>query len=146
METLPPHEELKRKVIDKFTGSSTYLGSFIKKTILETDFKVLKEVQNLPTYIKKGDVIIVNEGKKSRPGIVAKVLKDRTVVFIALTSTENVHCLSPSKSRFFGDGCFTKSFNVCTEEYAIQNFIGVYDNPKYLNIAIKELKQFIDKL
>lgn len=146
MEKLPPHEELKRKVLDKFTANSTYLGSFVKKTIIETDFKVLKEVTYPPTQIKKGDVIVMAQGSKNRPCVVVKILKDATVMFIPLTSTDNVHCLAPYNSRFFGEGCFSKAFDVCTHEKAVKNFVGVFDNNKDLNIAIKELKQYINKI
>lgn len=141
---VPKHEQLKKELAEKFIATNSYLGSHIKQTIIQTNFKDLKEIQK-PSEIKKGDAIINFEGVKSRPCVVCKVLKDRTVLYIPLTSSENVHCLSESKSRFFGEGCFTKSISVCTEEFAINNFIGVYDNMPALNKAIKELKNYIQK-
>ena len=111
MSELPKHEQIKKELAEKFTVNSNYLGSFVKQTIMQTNFKELKEM-NRPTEIRKGDVITNYEGVKSRPCVVVKVLKDRTVLYIPLTSSENVHCLSNSKSRFFGEGCFTKSFSV----------------------------------
>jgi len=141
-ENFPPHEKLKRDLADTFTPTHTYLGSFVKKTIMEADFKVLKQSNNPPKYIKKGDVLILPEGSKTRPCVVIKVLKDKTVLYIPLTSTDNIHCLSASKSRFFGEGCFTKTISLCSEEVAIQSFVGVYDSPKVLNNAIKEIKKF----
>ncbi len=140
---LPEHEKIKRDLANKFTGSSSYLGSFIKSEIMNTNFKNLKSMQR-PLKIKKGDVITVYEGIKSRPAVVVKVLKNRTVMYIPLTSTDNVHCLSPASSRFFGEGCFTKSINVCTEEYAIDYFVGVFDNTKALNQAIRDFKELIN--
>lgn len=139
---IPNDEKLKRELIEKFTTNSTYLGSFVKQVISQTDFKVLRVENNRPSFIRKGDVIILPEGAKTRPCVVVKVLKDRTVVYIPLTSTENVHCLTPYKNRFFREGCFTKTFSVCTEETAIENFCGVFDNMKDLNRAIKELREF----
>lgn len=138
----PPHEQLKRDLSESFTPQTTYLGSFIKKAIMDTNFKILKQNNHLPKYIRKGDVIILTHGAKSRPCVVSKVLKNRTVIYIPLTSTENIHCLTSYKSRFFGEGCFSKSYDICTEDIAIANFIGVFDNMKDLNKAIKELREF----
>ena len=143
---LPPHEQLKRDLASKFTANSTYLGNFIKQEIMVTDFKSLNKAVSRPKYIKKGDVITNYEGVKSRPCVIIKVLKDRTCIYIPLTSSENVHCMTPCKSRFFGEGCFSKSLSVCTEEFAIENYAGVFDNMKDLNIAIKEIKDFVDKI
>lgn len=143
--TMPEHERLKRDLANKFTGNSTYLGSFVKKEIMETDFKILKSSgMQKPFKIKKGDVITAYEGVKCRPAVVVKVLKDESVIYIPLTSTDNCHCMTPFYSRFFGEGCFTKSFNVCTKEYALEYFIGVFDNMKALNQAIKDIKEFIN--
>jgi len=135
---LPPHEKVKKDLIDKFTPTSTFLGSHVRKTIMESDFKILKQNSQPPQYIKKGDVIRLHQGSKPRPCVVTKVLKDRTVLFIPMTSTENIHCMTPFKSRFFGEGCFCRNFDICTEEKAIENFVGVFDNMKAVNQAIKD--------
>ena len=140
----PEHEQLKRELMEKFNPTTTYVGSHIRLAVQQTDFKGLKSTTR-PTSIRKGDVIVSFEGVKSRPSVVVNVLKDRTVLYIPLTSTENVHCLSESKSRFFGEGCFCKAFSVCTEEFAIEHFVGVYDNNKLLNQAIKQLKEYLNK-
>lgn len=73
-----------------------------------------------------------------------KVLKDKSCLYIPLTSTDNIHCLIPYKSRFFGEGCFVKTISVCTEEFAKNNFIGVFDSIKDLNLAINKLKDFLN--
>lgn len=141
---VPKHEQIKRDLANSFTVTSTYAGQFIRDKIMNADFKELKQIQ-APEQIKKGDVIIVFEGVKSRPAVICKVLKDKTCIYIPLTSTENVHCLSKSKSRFFGEGCFSKNISVCTEEFAIKQFVGVYDNMELLNNAIRSLKEFINE-
>ena len=141
---LPPHEKLKRDLTDKFTATATYVGSHVKKTIIDTDFKVLKQNSYPPEQIKKGDVIVLPQGSKNRPCVIAKVLKDRTCIYIPLTSTDNLHCLTPYKSRFFKEGCFCKTIDICSEEKAIQSFVGVFDNMRALNQAVKELKSFIN--
>lgn len=145
MAELPGHEKLKRELVNSFVSHSSYIGSKIKEQIIATDFKVAQDPINKPSKLRKGDVFLGYSGKKSRPCVVCKVLKDGTVTYIPLTGSENVHCLTESKSRFFGEGCFSKTFDVCTEEYATENFIGVYDNNKLLNKAIKTLKEYINK-
>lgn len=142
---LPEHEKLKRDLAGKFTPSSSYLGSNIRQHIMESDFKILKNVHR-PTKIKKGDIITVggNTVVKSRPAIVVKVLKDRTVLYIPATSTDNVHCMTPFTDRFLKEGCFSRTLSVCTEDYALENFSGVFDNMKALNRAIKDFKEFIN--
>jgi hypothetical protein len=145
MEDKPEHEKLKLSLVSKSTSTSSYLGSHIREELMKTDFKVLKGSCLRPTEIRKGDALLLPDGAKTRPVIVCKVLKDRTILYIALTSTKNVHCMTPHNSRFFKEGCFSKSFSVCTEETAIEAFIGIFDDMKSLNQAIKDLKEFINK-
>lgn len=140
---LPYFEQVKRDLIEKFSKEKTYLGSFIKDEITKVSFKPNQRSENIPTYIKKGDVFISQEGAKNRPCVVLRILKDRTIIYTTLTSSDNIHCLSESSSRFFKEGCFCKTLSVCTEQYALDNFVGVYDNMKAVNNAIKELKNYI---
>ena len=140
-DNLPPHEKLKRELSNQFTANTTYLGSFVKNTIQQADFKELKGVQS-PTKIKKGDVFI-SQFKKPRPCVVVKVLKDKTCLYMPLTSSDNVHCGTPYNSRFFGEGCFSKTLSICTEEFALYNFVGVFDNMKNINQAIKDFKKLV---
>lgn len=142
-DNLPAHEKLKRDLCEKFTASKTYLGSFIKSEIICEDFKVLKQPLFPPSEIKKGDVILLAQGAKTRPCVVIKVLKDRTVVYIPLSSSDNIHCLTPFTSRFLGEGCFCKSYDICDEDTAMKNFAGVFGNMKDLNKGIKVLKEYI---
>jgi hypothetical protein len=140
-DNIPKHEQLKKELANKFTPTTTYLGNFVKQTIMQSDFKELKSIQP-PQKIKKGDVFIA-QFKKPRPCVVVKVLKDSTCFYMPLTSSENVHCGTPYKSRFFGEGCFSKTISVCTEEYALFNFVGVFDNVRDINQAIKDFKKLI---
>lgn len=140
----PEEENFKEVLLGKFIDGSTFSSKQVKHIITTASYKSVRPM-NKPNKIKKGDVIRLPQGSKTRPCVVTKVLKDRTVLFIPLTSTENVHCLTEFKSRFFEEGCFTKSFSVCTEEFALENFVGIFDNNKDLNIAIKTLKEYIIK-
>ena len=140
---LPDHEKVKRDLVSKFTPTSTYLGSHVRKEITDTNFRILKNTYR-PSKIKKGDIITVYAGTKCRPAVVVKVLKDGTCLYIPVTSTENVHCMTPFSDRMLGDGCFGKTLSVCTEEYAIDNFTGVFDNTKALNQAIRDFKELIN--
>ena len=128
----------KAEVIEKVSPTSTYIGTAVRKFINE----VTCEDSIAPTSLKKGDVIKTFSGVKSRPSVIIGVYKDY-VISIPLTSTESVHCMSESDSRFFGKGWFSNSFVITPTELALGFFIGVYDNNKLVNNAIKELKLFI---
>ncbi len=128
----------KAEVIAKVTPSSSYLGTYVRTLINE----VTCEDAFVPDTLKKGDVIKTYSGVKTRPCVVVGVYKDY-VISIPLTSTESVHCMSESDSRFFGKGWFCNSYVITPIELALESFIGVYDNNKLVNNAIKELKLFI---
>lgn len=128
----------KSEVIAKVVPTTTYLGSFVRTLINE----VTCEDALVPTSLKKGDVIKTYSGVKTRPCVVVSVYNDY-VISIPLTSTESVHCMSESDSRFFGKGWFCNSYVITPIDLAFESFIGVYDNNKVLNNAIRELKLFI---
>jgi hypothetical protein len=98
-----------------------------------------------PRYFKKGDVIANGVGAKKRPCVVIKVEKE-FLYLLPLSSTEDELNLCESHSRFFADGWFTRGVSVVSKDYAVDNFIGVYDNIKLLNKAIKLTKQEIQGL
>ena len=99
----------------------------------------------LPKYLKKGDIISNNVGAKKRPCVVIKVFTD-VIYAIPLSSNEDELNLCKSKSRFWGDGWFSCGIIAMTKTYAMDNFLGVYDNPKLLNKVIKLSKQEINKI
>lgn len=138
---IPQHEKLKQDLMAKFTGTNTYLGSYIKTEIQKTSFKDINPI-NKPSKIMVGDCILSYEGVKSRPSVILKVLKDGTCIYATLTSSENIHCFIPFNSRFFGEGCIGKSLNICTHEFALEHFIGLFEDNKAINSAKKELKRF----
>jgi len=98
-----------------------------------------------PKELKKHDVIRTFEVRKARPGVIIKVLED-VVIVIPLSTTEDCINLCESKSRFFGEGFFSRNFVVVCKDEAMQNFLGVYDNPKLVNQACKLLKEFTNKI
>lgn len=143
MAHVPKHEELKKNLISKFGDKPTYSAKHIQQTISHADFKILDD-KNKPNFIKRGDVFIsFGENNKPRPCVVLKVLKDKTVLYTTLTSTENIHNLCRFKSRFFSEGWFSKHISVCTEEMAINKFVGVFDSISDLNKATKMLKDYL---
>lgn len=131
----------KQEAIESIVNHQNYVGSYVKKIISEIDDLGIK---GKPSVIRKHDVIKITSQKKYRPGVVIKVTKEY-VIAIPLTSSENVHCMSESKSRFFKDGCFTNGYEVVPIDLAFENWIGIYGNAKLVNNAIKELRQFISK-
>lgn len=138
---IPQHEKLKQELMAKFTGNTTYLGSYIKAQIQGTSFKDISPI-NKPSRIMVGDIILSYEGVKSRPSVILKVLKDNTCIYATLTSSDNIHCLVPFNSRFFGEGCIGKSLNICTHEFALEHYIGIFQDNNAVKTAKKELKEF----
>ena len=131
----------KTEIIESIDPTKNYQGSFLIARIKEVDC----DNKIPPKYLKKGDVIAISSGVKIRPSVIIKVTKEY-VVCIPLTSQSNcVNKMSESKSRFFKDGYFCNTFEVVDIEVAKSQFIGVYDNMKLLNNAIKELRLFIVK-
>lgn len=102
---------------------------------------VSEKVNIPPSKYKKGDVYADNCGGKKRPVVIIKVLKD-FVIGIPLSTKKDCLNLHPYKSRFFGEGWFSKQFCILNIEYLDKAFIGVFDNNKNLNEAIKKLKEF----
>ena len=96
-------------------------------------------------YLKKGDVITHMVGTKVRPCVVAKVTLN-TCWVVPLSSTEDELNLYESKSRFFGKGHFSKAIVSVKMDFAKSNFIGVYDNPKRLNRALRAIKRELSVL
>lgn len=97
-----------------------------------------------PTILKKGDVFRAFTGKKNRYHCVVKVIKD-VVVTIPMSTTNDCITLSPFNSRFFGENYFGTCLTTHCLDEALDNFCGVLEDIKSLNIAIKDLKQFINK-
>lgn len=97
-----------------------------------------------PSRLKKGDVFTTNEGgaSKCRPYVVVSV-GDRCSLCIPLSTTKDCMNLSESSSRFFGDGYFSKSFVSFHNSFIMNNFVGVYDNQKKLELAQKKMREFI---
>jgi hypothetical protein len=136
----------KTDVLAKVTNSSQYLGSFVKQLINEIH---CDENRQPPTIWKKGDVLKVNVQRdgtiKPRPSVVIRVKKEY-LISIPLTSSDDVNFLCESTgSRFFKDSNFCNTYVVTPIEKANESFLGVYDSPKSLNNAIKELRKFINE-
>lgn len=93
----------------------------------------------LPTKLKKGDVIRIYT-VKVRPAVIIKILNN-IIYCVPLSTTKDELNLCESSSRFFPDSYFTKSIDVTTYQYALDNIIGLYDNPKHLNEIIKLLEK-----
>ena len=134
-------EDLKLSILNKFTPNQTYTSVEIKTLIHATDFTVLKPIHK-PTTIKAGDVVNLYNGKKKRPCLILKVLKNRDCIYITLTASENSYNLISFQNRFFGDGYIGKTLSICSEEIAIENFAGVFDDSKVVKLAIKSIKDY----
>lgn len=135
----------KTEVLAQINPTTTYIGSKVKEFI---NLVTCENSPQVPKLYKRGDVIRVRvntTSDKTRPSIVIRVTKDY-LVSIPLTSAEDVNTLCPSTgSRFFKDCYFCNTYVITPLHIADINFIGVYDSPKSLNNAIKQLRIFITK-
>lgn len=134
----------KADVLAKVNPTTTYIGTRVKELVNEV---TCEDAPIQPLILKKGDVIRVriqaDGSNKPRPAVIIKVCKDY-VISIPLTSCSDTNALcETSGSRFFKEGYFCNIYIVTPIEKAV--FIGIYDNMKSLNNAIKELRLFIVK-
>ena len=116
-----------------FEKHKTYVGSEVIKRIQEAKFEGYR-----PNKLRKGDVIVLPIGVKTRPCAIIKVLKDM-VVALPMTSSENNHSVTPYNSRFFGEGHFSNDMTTCYIDVAKDKFVGILDDKESLNIALKNL-------
>lgn len=87
--------------------------------------------------IKKGDIFLgFSINGKERPYVVAKVVGDM-VLAIALTTTPDMYALIPYTSRFFRDGYICNSFTKVRLDFVTSKFVGIMENTRVLNKAIK---------
>ena len=120
------NQDPKEELINSFTPNRTYVGSEIRLRIAKAKIKSsVKDKNNIPTVIKK--------------------VKDR-IAYIPLTSGVNIHSTVIFNSRFYGEGYFTLCVDVCTEEYARNHFIGIFDDRKALREATTVIKNFVNRL
>ena len=63
-----------------------------------------------------------------------------------INSKRNNHSVTPYNSRFFGEGHFSNDMVTCNLDLAKDKFLGILDDKESLNIAISNLKKFVEKL
>ena len=135
----------KTDVLAQINPTTTYIGTKVKEFV---NLVTCENSPQVPKLYKRGDVIRVRvntTSDKTRPSIVVRVTKEY-LVSIPLTSAEDVNTLCPSTgSRFFKDCYFCNTYVITPLHIADINFIGVYNSPKSLNNAIKNLREFIIK-
>lgn len=134
----------KTDILAQINPTTTYIGTKVRDLLNQV---TCEDIPTSPTIYKKGDVIRVRVQKdgssKPRPSCIIKAEKEY-VVSIPLTSAEDVNMLCPNTgSRFFKEGYFCNTYVVTAIDKV--EFLGVYDSPKSLNNAIKELREFITK-
>ena len=135
----------KTDILAQINPTTTYIGTKVKEFVNSVSCENSPQVPNL---YKRGDVIKVRvnaTSDKPRPSVVVRVTKDY-LVSIPLTSVDDTNSLCESTgSRFFKDCYFCNTYVITPLHIADINFIEVYDSPKSLNNAIKQLRIFITK-
>lgn len=133
----------KKKVLENVDNSTK--TSFSKGEVKFMVNSVSSETSSKPTKLKKGDVYISQVGVKARPIVICRVLGD-LVLGIPMSTTEDAMNLCTFDSRFFGSHFFGKQLVTSTYEYAMENFVGVFDNNPALNKAVKLMKEFYNEV
>ena len=134
--------------LTKGAKTTTYTVAEVRNLIEKIE---IKERYQRPQYLKKGDIFLndcgggldIHGNRKLRPCVIVAVLEN-SVLSIPLTTTKNSLALCESRYRFGKEGYFTNQIITSTMEYALGNFAGVYDSPKRINRAVKQLKEFIN--
>lgn len=126
----------KQDTINSLQEDKTYSYKHVKQLL-----EHLTGVIEVPSKLKRGDVFSQHCGVKKRPVVIVKVLKD-IVIGIPLTTNEDELAMTPHNSRFFRGGWFTNQLITARIEYVEDNFLGVLDDNKSLNEAVKQIKQF----
>jgi len=129
----------KRTVVKSIEVNKTYTGGQVMSLV---DSITVRGTINPPNSLKRGDVYLSNLGGKDRPTVVIKVMKGCVIATSLTSESDSCFTLTPYKSRFFGEGFFSKSLTTATLEYATENFCSVFDSPADLNKACKALKEF----
>lgn len=121
--------------------------SFSKTVLLQT-LKAMDrphQIKGKPSKLKKGDVYLQHVGTKKRPVVIIHV-EEEIVYGFPLSTTEDCLNMCPSLSRFFGEGFINKGLVTAPTEYAIENFAGIYDNPKRIHSAVKMFKEQLNSI
>lgn len=105
-----------------------------------TPAATLTETRQKPSKLKRGDVILLQSGTKTRPCVIIKVKKD-IVHLVPMTTTTDHQVLMPCSGRFYEGSHFSKNIVTSTHEHAIQYFAGVYDKPSDIKKVISALSE-----
>lgn len=108
---------------------------------LDKDTFSLKEGEK----IRKGDIFINKVVNKNRPMVVIRAGEDVSWC-IGLTCSSKKHAIVPYTSRFLEDGSISTLVNTVENEKIRENYIGMFEDKKSLNEAIKYIKSKISKI
>ena len=116
-------------------NEKTISVKLVKSRVSGMSFKHKFSVDEL----KKGDVIYVPVSIKVRPCVVISIV-DGVVFSMPLSTTKNELYLCEANSRIY-EGHFVKSIVSTPIGAAIKSFIGIFDNVRQFNRAIKKVKE-----
>lgn len=139
-----PSKQVVLNSITPRTYGYAEVKSLVNSVSVAVDSSEVAVTKHKPPYPKKGDVFKMFTGMKNRPVVVAKVLSD-VVIGIPLSTTEDYLNLHGFKSRMFGENFLSKNIVVTSHQSVVENFIGVLEDPKNLNTAIRKMQDFILK-
>lgn len=101
----------------------------------------VKSLLNKPASIEFGDIILFNIAGRLHPCIIFKKLDGTCYAIVTSTKDHEHHFLSKiEKSRVFRESFFTITVISVTEQFALDNFVGMFDSNVELKQAVRLLK------
>jgi len=100
-----------------------------------------------PTTVEIGDIVLFHIAGLRHPSIIFKLEADHCHAVVLSTKNRPHHHLKDvENSRLLPQSNFTTTVVSMTNERALENFIGIFDNPKELKIIKKMLRKHFRSL
>lgn len=132
-------DEIKEEVKGKQTISIQYLWHALAR-VNPTTLRNLK-----PSILKVGDILRVdNSGSVQHPGVIFKIKGDD--VYCLVASNSEVHSIKKITNSRFLNGYYTYTIVRADKDMVLDKWVGTFDNMKELRVALKEVKQFYNKI
>jgi len=132
-------DEIRKEVKGKTQVSIEYFH----KAIAMVNPTILRNLK--PDILKVGDILRVdNSGSVQHPGVIFKIKGDD--VYCLVASNSEVHSIKKITNSRFLKGYYTYTIIRYNKNMVLDRWVGTFDNMKELRVALKEVKQFYNKI
>lgn len=134
---------LKEEILEMITDNRVYSGKEVRHLITSVKTSVEGESSGYRgdriILVKKGDVFKCNLSNKTRPYLVLKVGKEKSIC-IGLSTTQNFLNICRFDCRVFGYNFINFNILMVENSYIRKNFLGVLEDKKAIREAINVIK------